>query len=72
MAQIRARYDGPHEEVLVIHPETNQQIDRVKRGAFLTADAPDAIRDELTARDNWTAVQYNPPGSKQGDKDGDA
>jgi hypothetical protein len=72
MAQIRARYDGPHEEVLVIHPETNKLLDRVERGKWLSADVPASIRDELIARDNWTAVDYNPPGSRQGDKDGDA
>jgi hypothetical protein len=60
MAQIRARYDGPHEEVLVIHPETNKLLDRVERGKWLSADVPASIRDEADRSGQLTAVEYNP------------
>jgi hypothetical protein len=53
----RARYDGPFEEIFVIHPETNERLDTVKRGGLLSKDVPAAIRDELIARDDWSAVK---------------
>lgn len=57
----RARYDGPHLEVIVVDPYTNQEIDRVVRGGLLTADAPAKIRDDLLSREDWTAVQGPQP-----------
>ena len=65
----RARYDGPHDEVNVFNPDDGvyaKPIDTVKRGGLLSKDAPAKIRDELLARDNWTAVK-DPAGSKSTD-----
>jgi hypothetical protein len=59
----RARFDGPHDEVLVIDPYTNELLDTVKRGGLLSKDVPAKVRDELLARDNWTAVK-DPSGAK--------
>ena len=53
----RARYDGPHTEVRVVNSETNEEIDVVKRGGLLKADAPAAIRDDLLSREDWTEVK---------------
>ena len=56
----RARYDGPFEEVVVRWPpgETaGQQQWTVKRDGLLDADAPAALRDELTAGPDWTEVE---------------
>jgi hypothetical protein len=58
----RARYDGPYLEVRVVDSETNQEIDVVKRGGLLTADAPAKIRDELLGREDWSQVK-DPAGS---------
>jgi hypothetical protein len=59
----RARYDGPFEELLVIDPYTNELLDTVKRGGLLSTDVPAKVRDELLARDDWSAVK-DPSGSK--------
>ncbi len=56
----RARFDGPHDEILVFDPEAGVYagpIDAVKRGGLLSVDVPARIRDELLARDNWTEVK---------------
>lgn len=64
----RARYDGPHEEVVVIDSQEGiyaKPIDVVKRGGLLTADAPARIRDELLASADWTAVSQRKPKPKR-------
>lgn len=68
MSQIRARYDGPYEEVLVFDSEAGvhaRPIDTVRRGGLLSADVPARIRNELTAREDWTEVRHasGPPSS---------
>lgn len=61
----RARYDGAHESVHVIHPETNELLDTVKRGGLLSTDVPAAIRDELLSREDWTSVKDTNTAKKQ-------
>jgi hypothetical protein len=63
----RARYDGPHLEVRVFHPETNELLDTVTRGGLLTANAPAAIRDDLLSREDWTEVK-DPAGPSSSSK----
>lgn len=69
MSTKRARYDGPHEEVLVQDSQAGIYSEPwvVKRGSWLPDDAPARVRDDLLASDEWTEV-------KQSDtkKDGDA
>ncbi len=60
MTMKRARFDGPHDEILVFDPQAGVYagpIDSVKRGGLLSTDVPARIRDELLARDNWTEVK---------------
>ena len=58
----RARYDGPHDEVLVDLSEGD--INRigvdyvtVKRGGLLPAEVPAKIRDELLSNPDWSPVE---------------
>lgn len=70
----RARYDGPHEEVVVIDSQEGinaRPLDVVKRGGLLKADAPARIRDELTSGPDWTEVEHA-DSKKSDDKKGDA
>lgn len=53
----RARYDGAHEEVRVIDPYTNEQLDVVKRGGLLSTDVPAKVRDDLLSREDWSEVK---------------
>lgn len=71
----RARYDGPHDEVLVFDPEESieaRPIDSVKRGGLLSADVPARIRDELLGRDNWTEVAQSGGTGKKNDTEAEA
>jgi hypothetical protein len=55
----RARYDGPHEAVLIFDSEASVEappLAEVQRGGLLPADVPARIRDELLGRDNWSEV----------------
>jgi hypothetical protein len=60
----RARYDGPHEEVVVIDSEADLYADGgpprwvVQKGHLLPEDAPARIRDEFLHKDNefWSEV----------------
>lgn len=61
----RARYDGPFEEIVVIDPHTNELLDTVKRGGLLSKDVPAKVRDELLAREDWTAVKDPAPSSSK-------
>jgi hypothetical protein len=36
--------------------------------SHLPDEVPAAIRDELTARDQWTEINYTPPGAKKGEE----
>lgn len=68
----RARFDGPSDDIQIYDSEEGPYaapIATVKRGGYLPEDVPARIRDELLARDNWTEVDYTPPGKK---KDGDS
>ena len=70
MSQRRARYDGPHPEVVIFDPEadiTAPPIATLKVGEYTPADMPARIRDELTARDNFTEVTYTKPGEAKAD-----
>lgn len=63
----RARWDGA-EDVRVFWPAGQIPPEKewtVKPGAYLPDDAPAALRDELTSRDNWTEVAYTAPGAKK-------
>lgn len=62
----RARYDGPHLEVRVVDPYTNEEVDVVKRGGLLSAEAPAKIRDDLLSREDWSEVK-DPSSSKKED-----
>jgi hypothetical protein len=62
----RARWDGA-EPVLVFDPQGtvyDSPIAQVEPGHHLPEQVPARIRDELTARDNWTEIDYTPPGKK--------
>jgi hypothetical protein len=69
MSTKRARYDGPHEEVVVQDSQAGIYSDAwvVKRDGLLPADAPARVRDDLLASEEWSEV-------KQADqkKEGDA
>jgi hypothetical protein len=68
----RARFDGPDPEIQVYDPEGSvydPPIATVKQGGHLPEDVPARIRQELVARENWTEVNYTPPGDKK--KDGE-
>lgn len=57
---IRARYDGPHEEIAIFDPEADAYqppVAVVQKGHYLPTDVPARIRDELTAGDYWTEVR---------------
>jgi hypothetical protein len=64
----RARFDGPTDDIVVIDPVTNELLDHVQRGGLLSKDVPAKVRDELLARDNWTAVK-DPSGSSKASDD---
>ena len=62
----RARWDGPG-PVHVYDPEASvydPPLATVEPGHHLPDDVPARIRKELVARDNWTEVEYTPPGGK--------
>lgn len=66
----RARYDGPHESVLVYDSEGSvydPPIAEVKRGGLLPADAPARVRDDLTSGDDWTEVEHADGAKAKGD-----
>lgn len=74
----RARYDGPHEEVIVIDSSADLYEDGgpqrwiVERGHLLPEDVPARIRDELTHKDNpfWSEVnQADQSSAKKADDD---
>jgi hypothetical protein len=73
----RARYDGPYPAVRVTWPpgETVHTEDwyeeTVELNHQLSADAPAALRDELTSRPDWTEVEQAEPKSSPKKEDED-
>lgn len=64
----RARYDGPSLAVEVQIPDVPAFA--VERGHLLPLDVdgvnvPAKVRDELTARPDWSEVEQNPPSTKR-------
>lgn len=59
----RARYVGPHDEVIVENSEHGFR-DVVKRNGLLSADAPAAVRDELLANQADWSAQADPSTAK--------
>lgn len=69
----RARYDGPHEEVVIFDSEAGVDapaIDTVQRGGLLSVDVPARIRDELLSSEWWSEVKQaeHKADSKDGEK----
>lgn len=70
----RARYDGPHSEVLVFDGQNDvyaQPVAKVKRGGLLPQDVPARVRDELLAGDDWSEVQHSTTSSSTKTDDGE-
>lgn len=76
----RARYDGPHEEVVVIDSEAGvyaEPLAIVKRGGLLPLETikgdpmPARIRDEFLHNDNpdWSTVNQSTPSGAKTDDD---
>lgn len=67
----RARWDGA-DTVLVFDPQGSvydAPIAAVEPGHHLPDEVPARIRDELLGRDQWTEIDYTPPGAKKKDED---
>ena len=57
----RARYDGPHLEVVVDDPNTDDEPVLVKRGGLLPKEIAARTRDDLLSREDW--IEVKDPGS---------
>lgn len=57
---IRARYDGPYDEVFL--PDVTDEAGNpvvVKKSGFLPEDVDVAVRDNLLEQDTWTRVNQS-------------
>jgi hypothetical protein len=69
MSTKRARYDGPHQEVVVQDSAAGIYSEGwvVKRGGWLPDNAPAHVRDDLLASDEWTEVKQSDTQKKGSD-----